>query len=282
MKIHNKEEHEDCYCRDNEDNPLVKLMRISDGEKNKITLSTNEIVFIMEGKISCASCDNPREEFCRGHLIFLPAGNQLCYTASTLSMVLILRLTDSIFLCPNLSIKHLCSRMKEEEKPESLFPLEINDRLWHFAEGLIDTWQDGLRCKLYLRAEISKLLNMLPVYYSKDDLSRFFYPILSPDTTFSEFIRMNHLKYHTVNELSTAMNMTSQQFTRRFQNVFGQAPYEWMQEQKAQLIYEEICRNNKPLKEIAANYGFSDQANFNRFCKTFFETTPGKIRKSRL
>lgn len=281
MKIHNREEHEACYCYDNGKNPLVKILKLNHGERSSINLSANEIVFIMEGRVVCAPCEHPEKEFCKGQLIFLPAGDQLYYRASDMSVVLILRLIDSIHLCSNLNIKNLHSRMKERKKPDSLFPLEINDRLRHFAQGLIDIWQDGLRCKFFLRAEIAKLLNMLPIYYSKDELSRFFYPILSPDTTFSEFVRMNYLKYPTVNELSAAMNMTTQQFTRRFRTVFGQAPYVWMQEQKAHLVFGEICRSNKPLKEIAANYGFNDQANFNRFCKTFFETTPGRIRKSR-
>jgi len=281
MKIHNNEKHETCYCFDNEENPLVKLLKFSNEEIKSITLSTNEIVFIMDGKIVCEPCDDPKEEFCKGQLIFLPAGDHLCCRVFNMTVVLVLRLTDSIHLCSNFNIKNLHSRMKEEEKPDSLYPLEINERLWHFAEGLIDTWQDGLKCKLYLRSEIAKLLNMLPLYYSKEDLSRFFYPILSPDTSFSEFVRKNHLKYPTVHELSDAIHMTTRQFTRRFHNVFGQAPYEWMQEQKAQLIYGEICHSNKPLKEIAAEYGFTEQANFNRFCKAFFETTPGRIRKNR-
>jgi len=75
--------------------------------------------------------------------------------------------------------------------------------------------------------------------------------------------------------------MTPQQFTRRFNTIFGQTPYEWMQKEKAKLIYGEICCTNKSLKEIADEYGFTDKANFNRFCKTFYERTPGDIRKNR-
>jgi AraC-like DNA-binding protein len=281
MKTYIKEEHDVCYCYDNEENPFVKLMVIKRGEMNRITLPTNEIVFIMEGKIDISCGNYSDREYGKGTLLFLPAGEQLSYQANATSIVLILRLTDNIYLCHNYSIKQLYYRMKEEVKPESLSPLEINARLWHFAEGLIATWKDGLRCKLYLRSEISKLLTMLPVYYSKDELSLFFYPILSPDTTFSEFVRTNWLKYHSIHEFSSALNITTQQFTRRFHSVFGRAPYEWMQQQKARLIYWEIYRTNKPLKEIAADFGFTDPSNFNRFCKSFYETTPGRIRKKR-
>ena len=281
MNIHNMEEHSICYCYDNKENPLVKLVEIKSGELNKVTLSSNEIVFILEGKICCASCDKSNEEFNKGQLLFLPMGDHLCYRAAAMSEVLVLRLIDNMHLCNNFNVKQLYNNMSIEEKSDFPFPLEINARLWHFAQGLIDTWHDGLKCKIYLRAEISKLLIMLPVYYSKEELSRFFYPILSPDSTFSEYVRLNHIKHRTVNEFAAAINMTAQQFTRRFHTVFGQAPYEWMQEQRARLIYGEITQGNKPLKEIAVDFGFTDQANFNRFCRAFFETTPGKMRKNK-
>ena len=280
MKTHNEEVHKVCYCYENEENPLLKLLEIKCGEMNKIMLSANEIAFVLEGKICFTLCGNTDGKLCKGEFIFLPAGDQFYYRADTMSVILILRLTNNIHLCPHFSIKQLYHRLKEIEKPKSPYPLKINARLWHFAEGLIDTWKDGLKCKVYLRLEISKLLTMLPVYYSKDDLFRFFYPMLSPDTTFWEYVRMNHIKYRTVTELAASMNISPQQFTRKFNNVFGQAPYEWMQQQKARQIYGEICQSNKPLKEIAADYGFTDQSNFNRFCRTHFESTPGKMRKS--
>jgi AraC-like DNA-binding protein len=106
--------------------------------------------------------------------------------------------------------------------------------------------------------------------------------VLNSDIAFAEFIRINHLKYPTVNDLAQAMNMTAQQFSKRFNHVFGQAPYKWMQLEKARLIYGEICRNNKSFKEIATSYGFNIPANFNRFCKTSFGVSPGEIRKKRL
>ena len=281
MEIQNKETHKNCYCYENEKNSLIKIMMFDRGEVYRISLSTNEIVFILEGKIYFSG-DSSDGAFDKGHLVFLPAGDHFCYKADASSTVLIIRLLDIMSFCPNFSIKQLFHRMKEEEKPEFFSPLEINDRLWHFAHGLVDSWQDGLKCKHYLRSEITKLLTMLPFYYSKEDLSRFFYPILSPDTTFSEFVRMNHLKYRTVNEFASAMKMTVQQFARRFHSIYRQAPYEWMQQQKARMIYSEISQGNKPLKEVAADFGFTDQSNFNRFCKTYYETTPGKIRKKKL
>jgi AraC-like DNA-binding protein len=172
--------------------------------------------------------------------------------------------------------------VKIVEKPESLTVLDFNVRMWHFANGLVCTWEDGLRCRFYLQAKINELLLLIRLYYSEEQLGRFFYFILKSDTVFWDFVQTNYLHYSTVGKLAEAMNLTPQQFTRRFNSVFGQAPYGWMQREKARLIYGEICRSDKPIKEIASNFGFPIPANFNRFCKTAFGMNPGAIRKKRI
>jgi len=281
MKIYDVEKHTSCYCYDRKEAPIVDLIEIDQDNVSEISLSTNEIIFVMAGKILITLRNNQTGELRKGDVVFLPAGDSLKYKALKNSEILILRLTDSVNLCYNFSIEQLYNEMKMKERPEGLYPLKANTRLMHFSKGLIDSWRDGFRCRSYLRTEISKLLTMLPIYYSKSELYHFYYPVLSPDAAFSEYVRTNHLKYRTINELAAAMNMTSQQFTRRFNAIYGQNPHDWIQREKARLIYGEICQTFKPLKEIAAEYGFTDQANFNRFCKAFFEMTPGEVRQKR-
>jgi len=281
VKIYDIEKHTSCYCYDRKEAPIVDLVEIEQDIVSEIFLSTNEIIFVIAGKLSITLRNNQCGEVRKGDVLFLPAGESLQYKTLKSSEILILRLTDSINLCYNFSLEQLYNEMKRKEKPDGLFPLKANTRLLHFTKGLIDSWKDGFRCRSYLRTEISKLLTMLPIYYSKSELYCFYYPVLSPDATFSEYVRTNHLKYRTINELATSMNLSPQQFTRRFNAIYGQNPHDWIQRERARLIYGEICQSHKPLKEIASEYGFSDQANFNRFCKTFFEMTPGEIRQKK-
>jgi len=282
MKIYNIEEHLSCYCYDKDEKPMVEIRKVKNMAMGEILFSCNEIVFVLEGRLRLSLRNNPDGELRSGQIVFLPAGDKLHYKALTRCRLLIFRLEDSIHLCHTFGLERLNSIINEVDKPETLVPLEMNDRLQHFAQGMIDTMGDGLRCRIYLQARINSLLIMLRAYYPVEQLCLFFAPILSPDTLFSEQVRSNYLKYRTVNDLAMAMNMTPQQFTRRFNNVFGQPPYEWMQQEKARLIHGEICRSNKPFKEIANRYGFTVQANFNRFCQTAFAMSPGEIRKKRL
>ena len=282
MKIYNTEEHRLCYCYDKDEKPMIEVRKIKNMAMGELTFSCNEIAFIIEGKLSLSLRNNPGEEVHRGQIIFLPAGDKLHYRALTKVRLLIFRLKSNIHMCNSFSLERLYDIMGGQKKPESFTPLEMNVRMQHFVQGVIDTLEDGLQCRIYFQSNITTLLIMLRIYYSSEQLCRFFSPILSRDTMFSEQVRANYLKCHTVNSLAATMNMTSQQFARRFKIVFGQPPHEWMQQEKARLIYGEICKGNKPFKEIAHSYGFTAQANFNRFCQTAFAMSPGEIRKKKM
>jgi len=281
MKIYNAEEHISCFCYEGVENPLIEVRQMKRMETGEVSLSCNEIVLIVCGKVRLNIYDQLGVEFCKGQFVFIPAGYRLSYKAIAKGEILIFRLDESIHLCHSYSLERLYSKLKKIDKPQGFAVLDFNVRIWHFAKGLVETLTDGLKCHFYLQAKVNELLILIRLYYSEEQLGRFFYFILSPDTVFSEFVRINYLQYATVGKLSEAMNMTPQQFTRRFNHVFGQAPYGWMQREKARLVYGEICRSDKPIKEIASKYGFPIPANFNRFCKMSFGMNPGEIRKKR-
>ena len=281
MKIYNVEEHLNCYCYDNGklQRPLVYMLNIKRYEENEFTSSDNGILFVLKGNIYFSLNNNESIEVQKEQFIFLHAGSKVRYKASTSSQALIVSMTEHINLCHVYSIEQLYKEMINVEKPEGLVVLDTNPRLQYSIVGLADTWSDGLKCRHFIIAETTKILTMMRVYYSKEDLCRFFYHVLSPDTAFSEYVRMHHLQYRSVKELAKSMNMSSQQFSRRFAAIFNKPPYEWMLQEKARLIYSEICTSEKPYKEIAADFGFSLQENFIRFCRTAFGAIPSEIRK---
>ena len=282
MTIHNIEEHLACLCYSNVDKPLIEVLNNDQIEKEEISLLFNKIVFVMKGTLRLTLQNNLSVEAVSGRLVFLPANNKIRYNASAGCVILILRIKDEIQLCHTFNLNRLKNHVNKHEKTVKFETMEINARLKHFAKGLIDAYEDGLRCRYYFKAKITEGLILLRAYYTEKQLFKFFYYYFSPDAAFAEFIHLNYMNYPTVNDFANAMKMTSQQFSRRFNIVFGEAPYRWMQREKAQLIYGDICRSNKSIKEIAEKYGFNIQSNFNRFCKMTFGLNPREIRKRRI
>ncbi|MDR0795245.1 MAG: helix-turn-helix domain-containing protein, partial [Tannerella sp.] len=282
MKLYNKEEHLACYCYDNGIKPLIEMRTIKKSEADEMEISFNEIVFVLKGKLRFTTNNSFRTEVSKSHFLLLPAGKVIRYRALTDCMVLIVRLQEDIQLCHTYNLERLSNKMKTVDIPELFYTLKINQHVKHFAEGLSSTWEDGLKCRYFFLAKISEFLILLRAYYSEEELYCFFYHTLTSELAFSEFIRTNHLQYPTVNKLADAMHMSPQQFSRRFNIIFGEAPYKWMMREKGRLIYGEICRSKKHLKDIAKEFGFTVQANFNRFCKTEFGLNPGEIRKKKV
>ena len=280
MEIYNQEEHRACYCH-NDSEPIVEVKKLENGEIGELTLITNEIVLIVEGSIKVSLRDNPNGEFHKGQFIFFPAGDKLSYKTAEGSVLIVFRLHENIDLCYSYGLERLYDKINKNiaEKPETLIPLTINSRLKYFANGLMDACDDGVKCRVYYKAKITELFILLRTYYTSEQLCLFFFPILNPACAFSGYVRMHWLEYGNVSKLAKAMNMTLQQFNKKFNGVFGQTPYKWMQQEKARLIYSEICQSDKPLKEIAWDYNFSAYTHFSRFCKEAFGINPGEIRK---
>jgi len=281
MKIYNVEEHLSCFCYTKDDKPLVEVHRFDQIESDEITLLYNEIVFILKGSAQYSMHNKFSITVNNGRLIFLPANCKIHFQASPGTEMLVIRIKESVMLCNAYNLNRLKNYSKTIDKPVAFETLKINPRLLHFATGLLDTYVDGLKCHFYFKEKLSEALVLLRAYYAEEQLFRFFYYYFTPDAAFAEFIHANHSKYQTVNEFAKALNITPQQFSRRFNVVFGEAPYGWMQRKKAQLIYGEICRTNRTFKEIADEYGFQVQSNFNRFCKSAFKMAPKEIRKQK-
>jgi len=281
MKIHNVEEHLSCYCYSDDEKPSIEVRKISEIENNNISLLFNEIIFVIKGTLRVSMQDDHIINVNHGRMIFLPANKIIHTKALAGSMFLILRIKDDIQLCHTFNLNRLRKHFDKNEKPVKIETLEANTYFKKYAKLLVNTFDDGLKCRFYFQAKITEALIMLRVYYPEKQLFRFFYNHFTPNTEFAEFIFANHMNYPTINEFANAMNMTPQQFSRRFNIVFGEAPYKWMQREKAQLIYGEICRSNRSLKDIAEEYGFNIQSNFNRFCKMSFGMSPREIRKKR-
>jgi AraC-like DNA-binding protein len=241
-------------------------------------LHVKEILFVAKGALNLQVNRQYELTLTEGQFIFLIAGSTIVYEALKESETLSLRIHDDVPECHIFQVSKVAERI--ENPYDGIYPLTMNERMRNFLGNVLDTYKDGLRCRHYLKNEASRMLFLLHAYYPQEECLKFFSQILSPDVKFTEFVRNNWMNYPTVKGLASGIYMTPQQFTNRFKKIFGTTPYEWMTQQKALRIYQDICRSDMPLKEISERYDFSSQTNFFHFCKHIFGRTPGQIRKS--
>lgn len=271
-----------CYCNRSGANEIVKLLEYPHGRREMIHTHQPEIIFMVSGSAQITMggtrCNGL---LTRGEFIFAPQGSHLVCSFSDESAILEVRLSgDPPAECPVFKLDRTAEKATGYKTEIELFALKANRRIRNLVAELMATLNDGFICRHFLNGETNRLLFLLNAYYPEEDRVKFFSHVLTPDIRFSEYVRMNYMKFRTIGELADSLRMPAQAFSQRFRRVFGTTPHKWMQQEKARNMYLDICRSDMPLKEISLKYGFPLSSNFFRFCKATFGDSPGNIRKS--
>lgn len=283
MEIQNKPKR--CIRLDATEAPVIELIRVAkgNGSNGKLYLRTNEILFVMEGHVQFIFSNFPDYEAVKGQILFFPAGGNYSYRGLSYATLLVFRIGRQVQLCDSFLIDKLyASRQKvDSHKPHApnFSRLEINNRMWAFLNGLSNCIADGVRCRGYFDLKIKEFFFLLRLYYREVDIYNFLYLVLSCDTAFSEYVRQNWHRYHTVNEIAAAMHRSTRQFSVKFKQVFGMPPYKWMKEGKAKNVLRQLQKTDVAIKQVAIENGFSTAPQFSKFCKSEFGKTPTELRE---
>ena len=282
MELLNKEEHLRCFNYDHSTPSQIEIVRYAKGKQVDLVLSTNQIVFFLEGEVKYQPLYGVEYEAIKGSMIFLPTGYRYSCFIKSDAMVMVFRLYNPVKLCESYFAEYLFNPQEPgfaiNKSLKKIKMLDINPRIRYLIDGLIDCVADGIKCKHYFDMKIREFFMMLRAYYPKSELREFLSMILSRDTAFSEYVRKNRNRYPTVIALAKSMNMTKKQFSKRFSEVFECTPYKWMKEGRALTIHHEITGTRKPLKQISMENGFNSVAQFTKFCKNELGKTPMELR----
>lgn len=279
-------EHFSCLNYDKGGRLMVEVKEIIEGVIWKEETKQNKIVFLLEGQLSF--CDNVTGScmFKEKQMLFIRFGSHFTFRSNHgNAKILIVRLTQNIRFCEHYLLETLMNQMSEYcaaecKKGQKPCVLDMTEEICSYASFLLPCLEKGLACRYYLEAKIKELFYLLRAFYSKENLAMFFREVLTDDAYFHYYVISNHHKYNTLSQMANDMNMTMSAIEKKFKQVFGNSGYRWMTEQKAIKIYKVICTEQTPLKDIAADFGFSSKSSFSDFCKKNLGDTPGEIRKN--
>ena len=288
MKSTSKFAHKLCVsCRKTE-KAVIEVVKMVKGKAGIIDLTYHKVLFILEGGIELFCKDEPNYQAAKGKMLFLVAGSQCSYKSLKKSTVVFFRIQAPINLCRDLSLEDLYVKEKRKRKkvykPEhnNFGELDMNLQVRQLVDNISQSLEHGLTCHYWLEIKVQEFFLLLRIYYSKERIYEFLYPILSNDIAFSEQIRLHWKKFQTAAELAAFLNLTIKKFTMQFTAVFGQTPYQWMLQERARIVLFEVKSTGKLFKEIAVENGFSSESSFTRFCRKEFNKSPTQIRLNKL
>lgn len=280
MELLYPHEHITCYNYEKGDRPTIEQIVLEKGQGWKIFSVENIVIFIIKGSLNFSFGEYLNEVITDGKMLMLPAGSNLTGFTHDGCEAMLIRLHNTRQLCDCFSLDRLLGEQHKGFKPGLHF-LDINERVWAYLDFLRTCMTDGLKCTFFFEIKAKEFYFLLRAYYTKMSLLGFFYPLLSNDISFSDFVLKNHYKARTVQELADLSHYSLSGFQKRFKKVFGVSAYHWMKDERSKSIYHQINSTEKSFKEISDEYGFSSPSHFNDFCKSHFGTTPGQIRRRR-
>lgn len=276
MELLYKPEHFSCHNYEKGQNSSLEILKCKAGDIIDRHLTHTDIVFLIEGRYLLSHGSIIKKEINKGEVILLSPGSHVIAEVVEDSHYIVCRFRDVINLCNCLSFERLYHEV--EITHPGFHTLHMNERIYSFVDHLVNCVNDGLKCTGYFNIKMKELFFMLRAYYKKEELARFLSPLLGKDARFMMLMYKNYRHVNSVQELAHLSNYSLSGFKKQFHRVFGTSASDWMREQKANLIFQDLNSSPLSIKELADKHGFSSPSAFSTFCQHKFGMPPGKLK----
>lgn len=229
-------------------------------------LPFNRLIYIFEGSspLSSISSSKSRFDMLPGHWLFIPANMKSSH--EQYENIFLISIHFSLELVSKLEYMQGCSKMymgEAPEKREEFFQLMDPDAalkdvfllqklIWEFLSPVAEKEKKLLEEK-------------------REKLSLF--QILMEEFTHSP------CKDFSVEEMAKIMKMGKEAFIKSFTKNVGVPPKLFFHQMRASAASETLLATDKPIKEIANMFHFSDEFYFSRFMKRMTGLSPREYRK---
>ncbi|MDR2919087.1 MAG: AraC family transcriptional regulator [Tannerella sp.] len=278
MELLYPHEHFSCYNYDKGQNAAFEILKRKAGDIIERDLIDTEIVFIVNGHFTLSYSKYLDLDITKGKILFFPPGSHVKATLIDDTYIIICRIRGVLQLCDCLPFEKLYREYGKLSEDE-FYTLDVNKRVDDYIEHFVECVEDGLRCSYYFRTKMKELFFLLRAYYTKEQLARFFSPLMSKNSQFMNLMYKNYRNVKSVQQLADISLYSPSGFKKQFNKVFGTSASEWLSNQKAALVFQDLNNSSLTIKEIAEKYDFLSVPSFNSFCMNKFGLSPGRIRK---
>lgn len=253
-----------------------KIVRFSsEYEKHQEDIAKkNYLLFFLKGEFQVTNNQYERN-FKAGEMILIPRSSFLKIIASCEAELLCLFFDQPISNCDKLLLQTLSKRVIDIEYDFTSLPIICP--LDKYLDLLVLCLNGGLSCVHFHETMQRELFLLLCGFYTKEEISMLFYPIIGKKLNFKDFVIENSVKVHNVSELLALSNMGKSQFYSKFKEEFGVSAKQWMLQQLNNRIFGMLTNPEICIKDMVIDLGFSSQAQFTVYCKKHFGHTPKQL-----
>lgn len=236
------------------------------------------ICIILKGEIAIYNNNLISEIVKKDEATLVTNPSNATFKALSETTIIFCSITQPLLFCPCYSFKDIDIKTNFNY---DFNLLKIKEQVMSFLSAIDYYLDEGIHCSHLHELKRKELFFLFRAYYTDFELISFFFPVIGQSSDFKLFILNNYLKVTNINDFAKLACCSLSTFNRKFKENFGVSAYQWLLRQRAKYIYNEIVYNPSSFQEIAFENGFSSQAHFNHFCKSFYGKTPGEIRKEK-
>lgn len=249
--------------------------------KSRASGPVNEAImtFVLKGRIAISLGCNSRIVNA-GEFFMIPPGTPYSGECLESGKLIACSFGMEIMMNETFAINDLLPLCQEQKSDLTVLP--FGELLQSYLALLEVYIREKINAETFIEMKKQEFFYLLFSLYNKNDLARFFHPIINRDVQFKNFVMTNWMKAKNVKELAKLSDYSASGFIKKFNRYFNESPYRWILRQKAEHIHQEISLGMVPLKEIAKKYHFSSYQHFSDFCRIYYGVGPKElIRKQK-
>ncbi|MDR0537031.1 MAG: AraC family transcriptional regulator [Tannerellaceae bacterium] len=260
--------------------PQAGFRYFATDENTQINFQNNNhhhLVFILEG-LATANCNEFKEQAVQSkEFIFLPKLSNSFLMTTTPCKVVVFSFTNLKSTNEKQAFQSYWRLFPNVNY--SFEPLPFRSPLIEFFDLVLLYLGKNINCTYLHELKHQELFLILHFQYPKEELARFFYPIIGKSFDFRSMVMDNYLKIRHIDELARMSGMGRTNFDNKFKEEFGSSPHQWILKQKGKLIKQCLMEPNMTFSDIMRKFGLNSATHFTRFCKQQFGCTPTELAR---
>lgn len=276
--LYYRDEHLSCTHFHQEDTTFEFKSTEKESEYSDNFIKENLIILLVKGSFRITSSYFHDQFIHQDEMIVLPQGDSYTITTDKNSRMLLFRFEAPTSSCARQLLSSY-KRISDQSKYSGI-ALAIKEPIEEYIKLLYSYISKGIKCEHLFEIKKDEFFLSLRWFYSKEDLSNFFYPIIHCTCTFRKTIMENLDIVNNVADMIELSNMSKSLFYKRFKKEFGISAKQWLIAQLKERIRKKILEPEITAKDLMNEFNFSSPEHLNLFCKKQFGMTPSQLIKS--
>ena len=237
------------------------------------SLSKNILLFFLEGHFTICCNQFTDQSFFGQEMILLPKSSAVKIGGQPGSQ-LIFMLFDMPEDGHDKHEMQLLAKTKQAHN-YSFLPTPLRYPLTSFIETVAYCLQNGMETNARFHSLMHRhFFLLLKSFYTKEEVSALFHPIIGLEPNFRDFVMQNYLKVNNVEELVLLSNLGRSTFYAKFKEVFGMTAKQWMQKQICERIRGKAIEPGVCVRQLMETGRFESHTHFYKYFKQHFGCTP--------